>query len=143
MELIGHYVFDAPVERVWDLLMDPKTIASCVPGCKEFKAIGKDEYRIVLSAAVAAVSGSFTGTVSMADVRPRVSYVLHIEGKGAPGFANGSVLITLTPREHDVSVDVAGSVTIGGVVAQVGQRLLGATARMMMEKFFGCLQRKI
>ena len=40
-------------------------------------------------------------------------------------------------------VDVAGNVTVGGLVAQVGQRLLGATAQMMMDRFFKCLQDKI
>jgi carbon monoxide dehydrogenase subunit G len=143
MEVIGQYVFEAPVERVWNLLMDPKAIAACIPGCKEFAPIGKDQYRIVLSAAVAAVSGSFTGTIAMSDVKPLVSYLLTVDGKGAPGFANGTVLITLTPRDDGVSVDVAGSVTFGGIIAQVGQRLLGSTARMMMDRFFKCLKGKI
>jgi carbon monoxide dehydrogenase subunit G len=34
-------------------------------------------------------------------------------------------------------------ITVGGLVAQVGQRLLGATARMMIDRFFKCLQAKI
>jgi carbon monoxide dehydrogenase subunit G len=32
---------------------------------------------------------------------------------------------------------------VGGLVAQVGQRLLGATAKLMMDKFFGCLREKM
>jgi hypothetical protein len=143
MELKGRYSFDAPPGRVWDLLMDPKIIAACVPGCQEFESIGDDRYRVVLTAVVAAVSGSFTGTVAITDKQPQTSYRLVVEGSGKPGFAKGESLITLTPGDDGVVVDVAGSMTIGGLVAQVGQRLLGATSRMMMDRFFKCLQKKL
>ncbi|HEV3061425.1 MAG TPA: carbon monoxide dehydrogenase subunit G [Vicinamibacterales bacterium] len=143
MELKAQYVFDAPVERVWGRLMDPATIAASLPGCKRFESIGEDRYRVVLTAGVAAIVGTFEGTVSIADKRPETFYRLVVEGKGRPGFANGESTITLTPSESGVVVEVAGVVMVGGPVAQVGQRLLGATARMMMDRFFKCLQTKV
>ena len=30
-----------------------------------------------------------------------------------------------------------------GIVARVGQRLLGSTSKMMMNQFFGCIQAEI
>jgi carbon monoxide dehydrogenase subunit G len=39
-------------------------------------------------------------------------------------------------------VEVAGDVRVGGAIARVGQRLLGGVSRMMMDRFFGCLQQK-
>jgi uncharacterized protein len=98
---------------------------------------------VVLSAGVAAITGTFEGTVSIADKRPEASYRLLVDGRGRPGFANGESTITLTPSETGVVVDVVGVVTVGGPVAQVGQRLLGATARLMMDRFFKCLQTKV
>ena len=61
MELKGQYVFDAPVDRVWERLMDPATIAACLPGCQRFEPIGEDRYQVVLTAGVAAVTGTFEG----------------------------------------------------------------------------------
>jgi carbon monoxide dehydrogenase subunit G len=63
-----------------------------------------------------------------------------VEGKGRPGFVSGQSLITLTPSGASVIVDVRGDVRVGGLVAQVGQRLLGAAARTMMDRFFNCLR---
>jgi carbon monoxide dehydrogenase subunit G len=143
MELKAQYRFDAPVERVWDLLMDPNAIASCVPGCEEFEPLGEDRYRVVFKAVIAAVTGSFTGTVALVDKQPLSSYRLVVEGSGAPGFANGESLMTLTAGESGAVVDVAATLTVGGLVAQVGQRLLGATARLMMDRFFKCLQARL
>ena len=143
MDLKARYVFHAPVDRVWDLLMDPKTIASCLPGCDAFEPIGDDRYRVVLNASVAAVTGSFEGTVEITDRHPPVSYRLAVDGKGRPGFLKGAATITLTDETPGTSVDVAATAQVGGLIAQVGQRLLGATARMMMDRFFNCLQRQM
>ena len=143
MDLKAQYTFNAPLTRVWQQLMDPATIAACLPGCQRFDPIGEDRYQVVLTAGVAAVSGTFEGTVTIADKQPETSYRLLVEGKGRPGFANGESTITLAAAESGVVVDVAGTMTVGGLVAQVGQRLLGATARMMMDRFFNCLREKI
>ncbi|HEY7292998.1 MAG TPA: carbon monoxide dehydrogenase subunit G [Vicinamibacterales bacterium] len=143
MELKGQYRFDAPVARVWERLMDPATISACLPGCQRFEPAGDDRYQVVLTAGVAAITGTFEGTVTIADKLPERSYRLIVEGKGRPGFATGEAHIELTPDDARVVVDVAGAMTVGGLVAQVGQRLLGATARMMMDRFFKCLQGKI
>jgi hypothetical protein len=143
MQLKAQYSFDAPVARVWDLLMDPQAIASCLPGCQEFKPVGDDRYRVVVTAGVAAITGSFSGTVAIVDKHPHVSYRLLVEGNGVPGFAKGESVITLMPGDVAVVVDVDATMTVGGLVAQVGQRLLGATARMMMDRFFKCLQSKV
>jgi len=143
MELKGHYTFDAPLARVWERLMDPETIAACLPGCQRFEPVGEDRYRVVLTAGVAAVTGTFEGTVALMDKVPERSYRLVVEGKGRPGFATGDATITVTARGTGAAVDVAGAMTIGGLVAQVGQRLLSITAQMMMDRFFACMRSKI
>jgi uncharacterized protein len=143
MELKGQYTFTAPLAHVWERLMDPATIAACLPGCQRFEPIDENRYRVVVTAGVAAVTGTFEGSVALVDRQPQSSYRLVVEGKGRPGFANGEARITLAARDADVVVDVAGTMTVGGLVAQVGQRLLSTTARMMMDRFFKCMQSKV
>jgi len=143
MELKAQYAFDAPADRVWQGLMDPAIISSCLPGCQRFEPLGDDRYKVVLTAGVAAITGTFEGTVAIADKQATQSYRLIVEGKGRPGFANGDAAISLTPGETGTTVDVVGNVAVGGLVAHVGQRLLGATAKLMMDKFFKCLNEKV
>jgi len=40
-------------------------------------------------------------------------------------------------------VDVSATVQTGGPIARVGQRLIGAVAKMMMDRFFACLKSKL
>jgi uncharacterized protein len=143
MELKATYSFSISPAQLWESLMDPEVIASCLPGCQKFEAIGEDEYRVVMNAAVAAIGGSFGGTVRIADKQPPLSYRLFVDGSGSPGFAKGESIVTLRETPSGADVDVNATVTIGGLVAQVGQRLLGVTGKMMMDRFFNCLKSKI
>lgn len=143
MELTAQYKFAGPPARVWDLLMDPQAISSCLPGCEAFEPLGEDRYRVVLNAGVAAITGSFEGTVEMADKTPPVSYRLTVDGRGRPGFVKGAATITLLDDAEGVTVQVAGVAQVGGLIAQIGQRLLGTTARMMMDRFFNCLKSRL
>jgi carbon monoxide dehydrogenase subunit G len=143
MELKATYSFSIAPARLWNSLMDPGVIASCLPGCQKFEPIGEDEYRVVMQAAVAAIGGSFGGTVRIADKQPPQSYRLIVDGSGSPGFAKGESIVTLRETPSGADVDVHATITIGGLVAQVGQRLLGVTGKMMMDRFFNCLKSKI
>jgi carbon monoxide dehydrogenase subunit G len=143
MDLTGSYAFDAPTDVVWKLLVDPAVIGSCLPGCDGLEAVGEDRYRATLTLAVAAVSGSYTGTVSMLDKNPPRSYRLVVEGKGAAGFVNGEALVELVADGAVTTVRVAGRGQVGGLIARVGQRLLGSVSKMMMDRFFDSLQRRL
>lgn len=143
MELTNTYRFNAPRERVWALLMDTAAIAGCIPGCDALEPLGDDRYRATLTVALAAVTGTYQGTVAMVDKQAPASYRLVIEGKGRPGFVNGESAITLTDQDGATDVHVHGSVQVGGAIARVGQRLISSVGQMMMDRFFACLQGRV
>jgi carbon monoxide dehydrogenase subunit G len=143
MTLEGTYRIPAPRPRVWQLLMDPAEIASCVPGCQQFELAGVDTYRVRLTAGVAAISGTFEGTVTLADQVAPESYRLVMEGSGAPGFVNGAAVMTLRDEGGATVVDVTANVDVGGTIARVGQRLLGSVSKMMVDRFFACMAGKV
>jgi uncharacterized protein len=143
MDISGSYPFAAPPARVWDLLMDSAAIAACIPGCQALEPDGADRYRARLTVALAAITGTYDGTVVITEKVPHASYRLSIEGQGKPGFVNGSATIALRPEGTGTIVDVTGTVEAGGPIARVGQRLIGSVAKMMQDRFFACLQSKI
>ena len=143
MDVTGLYTFQSPPDAVWKVLTDPVVIAGCLPGCDRLEPIGEDKYRAAMTLAVAAVSGNYTGTVSMLDKDPPHSYRLVVEGSGTPGFVNGEATIELIAEGSGTTVRVTGQGNVGGVIARVGQRLLGSVSKMMMDRFFGCLQGRI
>jgi carbon monoxide dehydrogenase subunit G len=143
MDLNGSYTFDAPPARVWDVLMDPAVISSCIPGCEGMEPDGEDRYKVKLTVAIAAITGGYEGTVAITDKVQPSSYRLTVQGQGKPGFAKGNSQITLRAEGDTTVVDVIGTVQTGGPIARVGQRLIGGVSKMMLDRFFACLQGKV
>ena len=143
MDIFGSYTFNAPPDRVWDLLMDPNAISSCIPGCDKFEPDGEDRYNVTLTVAMSAITGSYQGTVTLTDKTPHQSSKLVMEGQGRPGFVKGTSVIALRPDGKATAVDVSGAVHTGGPIARLGQRLIGGVAKMTMDRFFACLRAKL
>ena len=142
MDVAASYAFDASPAFVWNLLIDPEVIAACLPGCERLEPIGEDHYRASLTLAVAAISGRYSGTVAVVDKHPPHSYRLVVEGSGTPGFVKGDATIELLEQQGTTIVTVTGHGQVGGVIARVGQRLLGSVSKMIMDRFFSCLQQR-
>lgn len=140
MKISGSYTFAAAPDAVWVVLTDPTVISGCLPGCNGLEPIGDDRYRATMTLAVAAVSGRFSGTISMLDKAPPHSYRLVVDGSGTPGFVRGDATVELVAEGAGTIVHVTGHADVGGVLARVGQRLLGSVSKMMMDRFFACLQ---
>ena len=143
MDISGSYTFNAPPDRVWDLLMDTAVLSSCIPGCDRFEPDGENRYNVTLTVGLAAITGTYSGTVVLTDMIPHTSYRLEVEGQGRPGFVKGSSAIALRAQGAATEVEVTGTVQTGGPIARVGQRLIGGVAKMMLDRFFSCLQAKL
>jgi carbon monoxide dehydrogenase subunit G len=143
MDIFSSYTFNAPPARVWDVLMNPDAISSCIPGCDRFEPDGEDRYKVTLTVALAAITGTYVGTVQLTDKTLHQSYRLAMEGQGRPGFVKGTSVIALRPDGAATAVDVSGAVHTGGPIARLGQRLIGGVAKMIMDRFFACLKAKI
>ncbi len=144
MKIQGNFTFNADRAKVWDTLLSPDILADCIPGCQSLEPDGPNAYKIAMRVGVAAVRGSYTGGVTLADLdRPR-SYRMIVQGRGAGGSARGEATITLTDAPDGATqIAVSGDAQVTGVIARVGQRLMGNASRMLMTQFFTCLQSKV
>ena len=143
MDVTGTYSFNATPERVWDLMMDPAAIAACIPGCEKLEPEGVDRYRARITIGLAAITGTYEGTVVITEKIEKSSYRLAVEGQGKPGFVKGDAAITLRPDGGGTVVELTATVQTGGAIARLGQRLIGAAAKMMQDRFFACMQGKL
>lgn len=144
MKVEGVFTFDAPKAKVWESLLSPEVLAACIPGCQEFEEVGPDSYKVVMRVGVAAVSGMYTGKVEVADRIEMESYKMIVEGRGAGGGVKGEGLLTFSDAEGGGTlVNVVGDARVTGIVARVGQRLMGNASKLLMKQFFECLKSKV
>lgn len=140
MKIAGSYTLPLAPEEAYRRLQDPAVLARCMPGCEALEQAGDGEYRMKMKMAMASLSGAFDGKVRIADPSPPDSFRLVVEGTGKLGFMKGEGLLKFAPAgtgtDAGTAVSYEGDVQVGGTMAAVGQRLIDATARMMIKRFF-------
>lgn len=140
MRIDGSYTFDAPPERVWDVLLDPESIKACIPGVQSMTESGEDAWKIVLTVGIAQFKGTYEGAVRIADADRPSRYAIHVEGKGRPGWVRGVGHISLVPSGAGTTVNVEGDATLGGPVFAIGSRFVAPAAKLLMGQFFGAMK---
>jgi len=136
VKIDGSYMFNAPRDKVWQVLLDPKVLAQCVPGCESLNEVGPDQYEAVMKVGVASVKGTYKGKVSIKDKQPPSHYVLSGQGSGGPGFMQGDVAIDLEEHNGQTLLKYSTDAKVGGLIASIGQRMLNGVAKMMLDQFF-------
>ena len=123
--------------------MDPAAIASCIPGCERLEPDGPDRYKTAITIGMAAITGSYEGTVTITGKDEPTAYRLAVEGQGRAGFVKGDALISLRADGSNTIVEVSGTAQTGGTIARLGQRLIASAAKMMQDRFFACMQARL
>ncbi len=141
MKLTGTYQFDANAAKVWAALTDPKSLEQCIPGCEGLKHQGNNVYEADLTVGVGPIRGKYHAKISMQDQVQNRSFRLVVQGTGATGFVNGDALITLEEINGKTTVTVDADSQAGGPIMRVGQRMMGSVGKMMMDRFFNCMQK--
>lgn len=137
MEMQASRQLSVTQQQAWDALNDPEVLKVCIPGCNSIEPTGENQYAIALSVKIGPVSAKFNGTITLADIQAPESYTLSFEGKGgAAGFGKGNAKVTLTPNDQGCELGYTVQASVGGKIAQMGQRLIDGTAKSMADDFF-------
>ncbi len=140
MKIDGTHKIDMPRDRVFTALTDPAVLQKCIPGCQQMEKTGENQYNAKLTAGVGPIKGVFTATVSLEKITPPEHFKLVVEGKGQPGFVKGSGELALKDADAGTEIQYSGDVSVGGLIAGVGQRMIQSVGKMMAERFFVALE---
>ena len=137
MDMQGSRQLAVTQQQAWDALNDPEVLKACIPGCDSIDATGENAYALVNAIKVGPVAAKFKGNIQLTDIQAPQSYTLNFDGNGgAAGFGKGNAKVTLTPNEGGCELGYTVHATVGGKIAQVGQRLIDGVAKSMAESFF-------
>jgi len=137
MKISGTAALQASPQQVWDAFHDPEVLARCLPGCESLTEVGPDRYAMTVTAGVAAIKGTYDGTVALLDPQHPERFTMKAQGAGGPGTVDADVVVHLAPSAAggtDLSYDADAAV--GGMIGGVGQRMLSGVTRKMAGQFF-------
>ncbi|MBV9784102.1 MAG: carbon monoxide dehydrogenase subunit G [Acidisphaera sp.] len=137
MDMTGERRIPAPRERVWNALNDPAVLKASIPGCESLEKLSDDEFKAVASVKIGPIGARFTGRVTLTDIDPPSGYTISGEGQGGvAGFAKGGAAVRLVDDADATLLTYDVKAQVGGKIAQLGARLIDATAKSMAEQFF-------
>ena len=138
MEMHGERRIPAPRQAVWEGLNDPETLKICIPGCETIEKVSDTEFTAKVVARVGPVKATFSGKVTLSDLNPPQGYTISGEGQGGvAGFAKGGAKVNLEEEDGETVLRYDVQSQVGGKLAQIGSRLIDATARKLADEFFG------
>ena len=137
MDMQGSRQLAITQQQAWDALNDPAVLKACIPGCDKVEATGENQYAIGMALKIGPVSAKFAGKIILSEIVPPKSYTINFEGQGgAAGFGKGNSAVTLVPNDAGCELNYTVHASVGGKVAQLGQRLVDGAAKSMAEDFF-------
>ena len=138
MEMNGERRIPAPRQRVWDALNDPEMLKAAIPGCESVTKTADDAFEAKVSVKIGPMAAKFGGKVKLENIQAPASYTITGEGNGgAMGFAKGGADVALEEvGPNETLLKFAVKAQVGGKMAQLGARLIDATAKQMSDQFF-------
>jgi carbon monoxide dehydrogenase subunit G len=144
MKLEQSFTVAAPIEQVWDALVNVERIAPCLPGA-EITGQGPDgSYEGNFTVKLGPTTASYRGSLKM-DSLDEASHTATMHAKGTDkrgqGGANATIVSSLREDGGETTVDVATDFTITGRLARFGRGgMIEDISRRMMRDFSQCLQ---
>ena len=136
MDMTGERRIPASRQVVWQALNDPEVLKASIPGCDSLEKLSDTDMKATAAVKIGPMSARFSGTVHLADIDPPNGYTISGEGQGGIGFAKGGAKVRLDDDGADTLLRYEVNAQVGGKMAQLGARLIDASAMQMADAFF-------
>jgi carbon monoxide dehydrogenase subunit G len=143
MLIENEFTVHAPIDFVWEYLLDVEKIAPCMPGAELTEVVDEKTWKGKLNMKFGPVSMAFAGTVTM-ESRDDAAHRVVLAAKGmeqkGKGAANASVTSWLEPGEGGTLVKMQADITLTGAVAQMSRGLMPEISKKLTQQFADCLE---
>ncbi|WP_245671204.1 CoxG family protein [Pseudobacillus wudalianchiensis] len=129
-------------ELLWKTLQNKEALRRSLPGCQSFEEVEDNVFNAELGINIGPVKGAFTGVVRQVDINEPESYRLLLEGKGKPGEIDADAQMSLEETDEGTILTCRADVKVTGVLAAVGQRVMGGVAKVILGQFFKDIQKE-
>ena len=146
MLMEGKITLKAPIQKLWDTLLDPETLLSCIPGAEKIERIDEKTFDCVVKQKVGPISVKFKFKSVLSKVEPPTH--IEVDGEGedigkAGHFVQKTVVDLRETPEGEVEVSYRTEATIVGKLAMFGDRIMRAKAKKVEEEFTKALQERL
>jgi uncharacterized protein len=138
MEFENEFEVQAPLEQVWETMLDVERVAPCVPGAEVLERTGDDAYSVGIKVKVGPVSMQYRGQVEIVSKDPEqhraVMSARARESRGQ-GTATAQVEMHLSGEDGTTRGTIATEVALSGRAAAMGQSVIQEVSGKIVDQF--------
>ncbi len=143
MQIDSSFSVVAPIDKVWDTLMDFERVAGCLPGAKILNKLSDDAYQVGMTVKLGPVNMQYKGLLNVVE-RNAAEHRAVLGGKAqetrGQGTAEATVTLALAEDGTTTRGTVNADLALSGKAAAMGKSVIGSVTEQMMGLFATNLQ---
>lgn len=146
MILEGKLLLNAPIQKLWDSLLEPETLQACIPGAEKIERLDEKTYDCQIKQKVGPISVRFKFKTLLTKMEAPSHMEMQGEGEdiGKAGRFSQKTKIDLRETEDgQVEISYHCDAQIVGRLAMFGDRIMRAKAKTVEAQFTEALKEKL
>ncbi|MFQ5484122.1 MAG: CoxG family protein [Desulfobacterales bacterium] len=140
------FVVKSSIVKLWDSLLDPEIIGSCIPGCEKVEPLNDREYDTIIRARVGFMAVRFKVRTVIEEIVPL--RLIRTAGEGSElrklGHFKQKTSINFNEiSENEALISYQSDLSIVGKLATFGDRILKAKAKEVGKEFANAVRKKL
>jgi len=140
------FLVKAPIQEVWDFMLDPEKIGPCIPGCEKVEVVGDGVYESSVKVRVGLISLTMNARTTVTEADPPRHLKSVTEGQDAlkaGTFYQESVVDLKEVSPNEVEVSYSSNTRVVGKLATFGEKIMRATAKKLGGQFAKNIQTRL
>lgn len=136
----------APIQEVWEFLLTPEKIGSCIPGCEKIEPIGEDAYRstMIIKLPIFSITAKSTTTITETDPPHHLKSLTEGQYDLGGGKYHQETVVDLEEiAENEVEVSYSAETRLEGGLGGFGEKIMSDVAKALGEQFAKNIQVKL
>jgi len=144
MHFEGKAVVKAPVEKVWNFISTPESIAQCLPGVEEYKVLEGKRTEAKIKIGVGFIKGTFKVNSRVLEEDPvnrRAKLV--IDGSGVTSAFKAEIQISCNRHPEGTELGWVAEATVSGPLGSVAKGLVENASQKVVNQTLECVKNKV
>jgi uncharacterized protein len=134
------FIVDHKIDEVWVNLTNPEKVVVCVPGASLTEKVDEDNYKGEVELKFGPIKAAYDGLITFTE-RNVATHKMSLKGAGTDkkgkGGADMTMNVLLNEKDTSTEINVTMDVSITGMLAQFGSRMINDVSNHVLNQFIG------
>lgn len=137
-------IVKVPLEKLWNFISTPESIAQCLPGMEEYKVLEGKRTEAKVKMGIGFIKGTFKINSRVAEEDPKTHRAkLLVDGSGATTAFKAEILISCNPHPEGTELGWVAEATVSGPLGSVAKSLIESAAQKVVDQTLECVTKRV